>query len=325
MIKASIGIDIGGTNTEIGLVNSAGEVLATGRIPTNEFSETDAYVEALSAAIREVVARAGGVEVMGIGIGAPNGNYYNGTIEFAPNLNFKGIVPLVEKLKEQFDYPVVKLTNDANAAAIGEMIYGGAKGMDDFIMITLGTGLGSGIVANGEMIYGHDAFAGEIGHVVVEKNGRQCGCGRNGCLETYCSATGLVRTVYELMGTTLLPSALREQAKQGDITSKMVYDAAVKRDELAVEAFRFTAEMLGDALANAVAYTSPKAIFLFGGVANAGEMLTHQVKRYMEDSMLQIYKNKVEVLISALPGADAAILGASSLVWKELEKESVAV
>ncbi|MCG8476664.1 MAG: ROK family protein [Cytophagales bacterium] len=320
MEKIAIGIDIGGTNSVIGLVKENGEVLVSGGIPTQAYQEVDAYVEALEEEIRRLLAEAGEKEVLGIGIGAPNGNYYNGTIEFAPNLNFKGIVPLVDKLKERFDYPVIKLTNDANAAAIGEMIYGGAKGMNDFLMITLGTGLGSGIVSNGELIYGHDGFAGEVGHVIVEKNGRQCGCGRRGCLETYCSATGLVRTVFELIGTTTLPSRLRDKVKEGDITSKMVYEAAIDRDELAVEAFRKTAEILGEALANSIAYTSPKAIFLFGGVANAGEYLIDQVKMYMEQNVLTIYQHKVDVIKSALPGADAAVLGASSLVWKEAKK-----
>ena len=320
MTQVSIGIDIGGTNTVIGLVNEQGEVLSRGSISTQAYDQVIPYVEALAEEIRKVMGASEQYELMGIGIGAPNGNYYNGTIEFAPNLKFEGVVPLVDKLRAHFDCPVLKLTNDANAAAIGEMIYGGAKGMNDFLMITLGTGLGSGIVSNGELIYGHDAFAGEVGHVIVERNGRECGCGRKGCLETYCSATGVVRTAYELIGTTMLPSRLRELVKQGDITSKMVFEAAQDRDELAEEVFRQTAERLGQALADSVAYTSPEAIFLFGGVANAGDYLINQVKQYMEENMLKIFQNKVKVIQSALPGADAAVLGASSLVWKELDK-----
>ncbi|BDD05457.1 ROK family protein [Aureibacter tunicatorum] len=321
MRKVAIGIDIGGTNSVIGIVDEKGEVLSRGNIPTDKYDDINLYVNELSSAVKDCLKTIEeDIEVNGIGIGAPNGNHYSGTIEYAPNLKFKGVVPLVELLKEKFDYPVITLTNDANAAAIGEMIYGGAKWMKNFIMITLGTGLGSGIVINEEMVYGHDGFAGELGHVIVEKGGRKCGCGRRGCLETYCSATGIVRTIYDLLGDTMEPSVLREQVSSGTLSSKSIYDAAVAGDKLALEAFDFTAEKLGEALANAVAFSSPEAIFLFGGLANAGDMIIKPTKKYMEENLLKIYQNKVDIIKSELPGADAAVLGASSLVWQELRK-----
>ncbi|BDD12681.1 glucokinase (plasmid) [Fulvitalea axinellae] len=318
MKEVAIGIDIGGTNTVVGIVDQKGHVFASGGISTAAYDDIDDYSEALFAEIDRLVDTISDIKVLGIGIGAPNGNYYSGAIEFAPNLKFKGVVPLVEIFKRRYDYPAIALTNDANAAAIGEMIYGGAKGMKNFIMITLGTGLGSGIVINGELVYGHDGFAGELGHVIAVPNGRQCGCGRKGCLETYCSATGLTRTVSALIGSTQLPSSLRD-VKASEITSKMIYEAAMEGDELAKEAFRMTAEILGKALADATAFSSPEAFFLFGGVANAGDTIIKPTKKYMEEHMLSIYRNKVQIIKSELPGAHAAVLGASSLVWKELE------
>ncbi len=265
MIQAAIGVDIGGTNTVLGLVDESGKVIARHSIPTETEADYKIYMNQLVDAIHELINKSSiEVEVKGIGVGAPNGNYYNGTIEFAPNLNFKGVVPVVDFLKEKFDYEVIVLTNDANAAAIGEMIYGGAKGMNDFIMITLGTGVGSGIVVNGEMVYGHDGFAGEIGHTVVDPNGRDCGCGRKGCLETYTSAPGIKRTVFELLSTMIEPSVLRGVSFE-DLSAKMIDDAARKGDIIAKEAFDYTGEVLGLNLANAVAHTSPEAIFLFGG------------------------------------------------------------
>jgi glucokinase len=256
---------------------------------------------------------------MGIGIGAPNGNYYSGTIEFAPNLNFKGVVPVVDHLKARFDYEVIVLTNDANAAAMGEMMYGGAKGMKDFIMITLGTGVGSGIVANGELIYGHDGFAGEIGHTIVDPAGRECGCGRQGCLETYTSAPGIKRTVSELLSTMNDPSELRD-ISYNDLSAKMIDSKARKGDVIALEAFDYTGEILGLKLSDAVAHTSPEAIFLFGGLAQASELIFEPTKKYLEQFLLAIYKGKVKLLPSELPPGEAAILGASALVWKEFEK-----
>ena len=319
MKQAAIGVDIGGTNTVLGLVDQSGEVIERHSIPTKTQADYKFYMNQLADAINELINKANiQTEVMGIGVGAPNGNYYNGTIEFAPNLNFKGVVPVVDFLRDKFDYKVIVLTNDANAAAIGEMIYGGAKGMKDFIMITLGTGVGSGIVVNGEMVYGHDGFAGEIGHTIVDPNGRDCGCGRKGCLETYTSAPGIKRTVFELLSTMNEPSVLRG-VSFNDLQAKMIDEAARNGDLIAKEAFDYTGEILGLNLANAVAHTSPEAIFLFGGLAQAGELIFEPVKHYMEEHLLNIYKNKVKVLSSKLPPGDAAVLGSSALVWKELE------
>lgn len=320
MNSAAIGIDIGGTNTILGIVDMEGTVLARTTIPTETHPDYKIYMNTLSEAISKMVSELDGeIQIKGIGVGAPNGNYYNGTIEFAPNLNFEGIVPVVDFLKEKFNFQVTVLTNDANAAAIGEMIYGGAKEMKDFIMITLGTGVGSGIVVNGEMVYGHDGFAGEIGHTIVDPNGRDCGCGRQGCLETYTSAPGIKRTVFELISTMNEPSVLRD-VSFAKLSAKMIDEAARQGDPLALEAFDYTGEVLGLKLADAVAHTSPEAIFLFGGLAQAGELIFEPVKKHMEEHMLNIYKNKIKVLPSELPPGDAAILGASALVWKELNQ-----
>jgi glucokinase len=316
MKKVSIGIDIGGTNTTLGLVDQDGIVTGHKSILTETHPDYTIYMTTLKTAICDLVAGCSeSIQVLGIGVGAPNGNYYNGTIEFAPNLRFKGVVPVVDFLKQAFDYPHIILTNDANAAAMGEMIYGGAKGMRDFIMITLGTGVGSGIVVNGEMVYGHDGFAGEIGHTIVDPQGRDCGCGRQGCLETYTSAPGIKRTVFELLSTMTEQSELRD-ISFNDLSAKSIDEAARKGDPIALEAFEFTGDILGLKLADAVAHTSPEAIFLFGGLAQAGDLLFEPVKRYMEEHMLNIYKNKVKVLPSKLPPGNAAILGAAALVWK---------
>jgi glucokinase len=322
MKKAAIGIDIGGTNTNLGIVDMDGNIIARNSMPTKTSSDYHAYMYSLAELIKETIALVeGGVDIKGIGVGAPNGNYYNGTIEFAPNLKFKGIVPVVEFLKTKFTFDVIVLTNDANAAAIGEMIYGGAKGMRDFIMITLGTGVGSGIVVNGEMVYGHDGFAGEIGHTIFDPNGRDCGCGRKGCLETYASASGIKRTVFELLASMIEPSSLRG-ANFNDLSAKKIDEAARKGDKIALAAFDYTGEVLGLKLADAIAHTSPQAIFLFGGLAQAGDLIFEPTKYYMEEQMLSIYKNKVKLLPSELPPGDAAILGASALVWKELKRFS---
>jgi glucokinase len=317
MRQVAIGVDIGGTNTVMGLVDNAGNVIDQKSIPTVTHPDHKIYMNALCDAIQEMVAAYNqDIEVLGIGIGAPNGNYYNGTIEFAPNLHFEGVVPVVDFMKTRFDYPYIVLTNDANAAAIGEMVYGGAKGMKDFIMITLGTGVGSGIVVNGEMVYGHDGFAGEMGHTIVDPNGRNCGCGRRGCLETYTSAPGIKRTVFELLSTMTEDSILRTVSYH-DLHAKMIDEAARKGDVIAMEAFEYTGEVLGLKLADAVAHTSPEAIFLFGGLAQANELIFEPVKKYMEENMLNIYKDKVQLLPSELPPGEAAVLGASALVWKE--------
>ena len=301
----------------MGIVDQQGSVIAESSIPTETHPDYTIYMDALVAAVNNMIdpIRAE-IDIVGLGVGAPNGNYYNGTIEFAPNLRFKGIVPVVDYLREKFDFPYIILTNDANAAAIGEMIYGGAQGMKDFIMITLGTGVGSGIVVNGEMVYGHDGFAGEIGHTIVDPNGRECGCGRKGCLETYTSAPGIKRTVFELLSTMTEPSELRD-ISFNELSAKRIDKAARNGDVIALEAFDYTGEVLGLKLADAIAHTSPEAIFLFGGLANAGELIFEPVKHYLEENVLNIYKNKVKILPSQLPASDAAVLGASALVWKE--------
>lgn len=320
MKKAALGIDIGGTNTVIGIVGEEGEIFARSAIPTQTEPDYTKYMKMLCDSVDQTIEPLkAGLDIRGIGVGAPNGNYYNGTIEFAPNLRFKGIVPVVDYLKGKYDYGIIALTNDANAAAMGEMIYGGARGMKDFIMITLGTGVGSGIVVNGEMVYGHDGFAGEIGHTIVDPNGRECGCGRRGCLETYTSAPGIKRTVFELLADSNEPSVLRDISFDR-LSARSIDEAARKGDAIALEAFDYTGEILGLKLADAVAHTSPEAIFLFGGLANAGDLIFNPVEKYLEEYILNIYKNKVRILPSKLPAGDAAILGASALVWQEEKK-----
>ena len=310
-MKLSVGIDIGGTNTAFGLVDESGRIVTRGNISTRNNTDFQDYVNQVSDGIRQLLGQTNGAELAGIGIGAANGNYFSGCIENAANLPWKGLVKIVEAFKNQFGVPVF-LTNDANAAAIGEMVYGGAKGMTDFIEITLGTGLGSGIVTGGKMLYGHDGFAGECGHVIVERGGRDCGCGRKGCLETYVSATGVVRTATELLAKRNIDSELRS-IPNSELTALKVSQAASRGDAIAKEVFEFTGEMLGRALADFVAITSPQAIFLFGGLAKAGEILFKPVRRSMEANMLNIFKNKTLVLPSQL-GDDAAILGSAALV-----------
>jgi len=318
MIETAIGIDIGGTNTVYGIVDKDGNVLADGSIRTDTHENVKDYVDELAKEIKKLISKTGSeLRIKGIGIGAPNGNYFKGTVEFAPNLRWKGVIHFAELFKEHFDYPVI-LTNDANAAAIGEMIYGAAKGMKDFILVTLGTGLGSGFVSNGEMIYGHDGFAGELGHTIAVPDGRDCKCGRKGCLEQYASASGIVRTVKEMLKNSNKPSLLRNEDKH-NITSKLIHDAAVQGDELALDAFDYTARILGRSLADAVAITSPEAIILFGGLALAGEYIFKPTKKYMEEYMLNIFKDKVKLIPSALEGKNAAVLGASALIWKDIK------
>ena len=318
MIEAAIGIDIGGTNSVFGIVDKEGKCLAESSIKTNEYETAGDFVRVMAEGIKKLIKEyKEDLKIVGIGIGAPNGNYFNGTVEFAPNLRWKGVIPFCELFKEHFNLPVI-LTNDANAAAIGEMIYGAAKGMKDFFIVTLGTGLGSGFVANGEMIYGHDGFAGELGHTIAVSDGRQCGCGRKGCLEQYASATGIVKTVKELLKSnhkSILNEILREE-----ITSKKIFEAAKKGDKLALEAFDYTGKILGRSLADAVAITSPEAIILFGGLALAGDYIFKPTKRSMEENLLNIFKNKVKLLPSKITDSNAAILGASALVWKEINK-----
>ena len=311
-----VGIDIGGTNTVFGVVDARGTVLYSGSIKTGKYAEIEEYVTALGQGLTQIIDKVGGPEkIKGIGVGAPNGNYFNGCIEFAPNLPWKGKIPLAQLISEKVGGIPVALTNDANAAAIGEMTYGAARGMKDFIVITLGTGVGSGIVINGQLVYGHDGFAGELGHVIVRRNGRQCGCGRQGCLEAYTSATGVARTAREFMEIRKEDSVLRE-IDPADITSKDVYDAAMKNDKLALEIFEMTGKMLGEAFADFVAFSSPEAIILFGGLTKAGDLIMDPVKRAMDANMLKVYEGKTKLLVSQLKESDAAVLGASALGWE---------
>lgn len=324
MKKVAVGVDIGGTNSVYGLVDEQGEIICEGVFPTRNYPDFDQYIEELYIGIQSLLKRAGDeVELVGIGIGAPNGNYYTGTIEFAPNLVWKGVLNIVEKIKRYFPTVPVIITNDANAAAVGEMVYGGAKGMKDFLVVTLGTGLGSGFVANGKLIYGHDGFAGELGHVVVNKTGRICGCGRKGCLETYASATGIKRTVFKLLADHIEDSEFR-QITYDDLTAEMITKAALNGDPIAIEAYEYTGKLLGEALADAVALTSPEAIFLFGGLAKAGKYIFEPTKKYMEQNLLAIFRNKVKLLPSGIDGKNAAVLGASALVWQSLKESQEA-
>jgi glucokinase len=319
MKEAVIGIDIGGTYTKYGIVDRQGNCLADSFISTESHKEFDDYLKRLTDAIASTLKEIpGDISLKGVGIGAPNANYYRGTIEYPPNLSWKGIVPVEEKMKVYYPGIPIVLTNDANAAAIGEMVYGGAKDMKDFIVITLGTGLGSGIVVNGQLVYGHDGFAGELGHVNVKLRGRECGCGRKGCLETYVSATGIKRTVFRFMAERTDESELRS-ISFNDLTAKMITDAARKCDHIALEAFEYTGRILGAKLADTVAHTSPEAIFLLGGLANAKELILDPTIRSMEESLLPIFRNKVRILLSALSDVNAGVMGASALAWKELE------
>ena len=310
-----VGIDIGGTNTVFGIVDARGTIVASSSIKTGAYAEIEEYVDAVCQNLLPLIVANGGVDkVKGIGIGAPNGNFYSGTIEFAPNLPWKGVIPLATMFEERLGIPTA-LTNDANAAAIGEMTYGAARGMKDFIMITLGTGVGSGIVINGQLVYGHDGFAGELGHVIIRRDGRQCGCGRKGCLETYCSATGVTRSAREFLTSSTEPSLLRAIPAE-NITSKDVYDAAVKGDKLALDIFEFTGQILGEAIADFIAFSSPEAIILFGGLAKSGEYIFKPIQKAIDENILTIYKGKTKLLMSELKDADAAVLGASALGWE---------
>lgn len=312
-----VGVDVGGTFTKFGIVDKDGNCLADSFIESDKHSDVKLFINDLHNAIEKLISNLGeDVSLKGIGIGAPNGNYYKGTIEQAPNLKWQGIVPFVDIFKEHYNLPIV-LTNDANAAAMGEMMYGGAKGMKNFIVITLGTGLGSGIVVNGEVVYGNDGFAGELGHVNVKLKGRDCGCGRDGCLETYVSATGIKRTVFKLFSERVIESDLRN-ISYNDLTAKMIAEEALKGDQIAKEAFEYTGRILGNKLADTVAHTSPEAIFLFGGLVNAGDLILVPTRKYLEESLLPIYKGSVRVENSGLKDANVAVLGASALVWKEL-------
>ena len=314
-----IGLDLGGTNSVFGIVDARGEIKATTAIKTGGFTKAEDYVKASVEALQPIIEQVGGIEkIKAMGIGAPNGNFYNGTIEFAPNLAWahNGVVPLAKLFSERLNDIPVGLTNDANAAAIGEMIYGVARGIKNFIVITLGTGVGSGIVVNGQLLYGSDGFAGELGHVtMVREGGRTCGCGRTGCLEAYCSATGVARTARELLATTQEPSLLREMDPE-KITSLDVSIAAGKGDRLAKEIYEFTGHMLGEACADFAAFSSPEAFIFFGGMVKAGELIMKPIREAYEAHVLKIFKNKAKFLVSGLDGASAAVLGASAIGWE---------
>jgi glucokinase len=319
MPKYAIGVDIGGTNTKFGIVDKKGKILEQDRLLTNGPDSIEDFIQELHTMLLPMIDRNGGLkEFVGIGVGAPNGNYYSGTIEYAPNLKWKGIIPVAKMFNERFGLPA-RLTNDANAAAMGELQYGCAKGMKDFIVITLGTGVGSGIVVNGSIVLGHDGFAGELGHTIIRPGGRlHKGTGIRGTLESYASATGVRETAIEMLtnnpGT---ESLLRDFSINDLITSQTVYECATKGDKIANEVFEYTGQILGEALANFVMFSSPEAIVLFGGLTKAGDLIMNPTRHAMEANLIQIFKNKVKLLFSELQEADAAILGASALVWAE--------
>jgi len=313
----AIGIDIGGTNTKFGIVDLRGNTLYRGVIATNKYEKVEPYLNELYEALRPAIDEVGGIKnIRGIGIGAPNGNFYSGTIEYAPNLKWKGIVPLAKLTTEKFGVPAA-LTNDANAAAVGEMMYGAARGMKDFIMITLGTGVGSGIVANGQLILGHDGFAGELGHTIIVPGGRlHWSTGHKGSLEAYASATGVAMTAFEFLAERPKEKSLLRNYPKEQIDSRVVYDCAKQGDKMAKDVYEFTGKILGEALANFVMFSSPEAIILFGGLTYAGSLILKPTKEHMEKNLLPIFQNKVKLIFSELKEADAAILGASALVWE---------
>ena len=312
-----IGIDVGGQTTKCGIVDARGTVLSQTVIRSDETTDHEAFVASLAEALNRIIAEAQAEgRIRGIGVGAPNGNYYTGTIEYAPNLKWGGakVIPFAKLLSEQMNGIPVSLTNDANAAAVGEMTYGAARGMKNFIMITLGIGVGSGIVIDGNVVYGHDGFAGELGHTcAVRHNGRACGCGKTGCLEAYCSATGVARTAREWLEMTDEPSELRSLDK---ISSKDVYDAAKDGDKLALKIFEYTGRVLGEKLADFIEFSAPEAIVLFGGLARSKEFLTEPILNAMNANVLPLWRNKVKLVYSSLKESDAAILGASALAWE---------
>ena len=315
--QLAIGIDIGGTNSTFGLVDHRGEIKYRGAISTSKYETVTDYIEALYEAVAPAIDQVGGVKMIhGIGVGAPNGNYYKGTIEYAPNLRWKGIVPLAELITEKFSLPCA-LTNDANAAAVGEMMYGAAKGMKDFIMITLGTGVGSGIVSNGQLVLGHDGFAGELGHTIIIPNGRRhWGTNMEGSLETYCSATGVRLTAIELLHKHPDEKSLMRKYPESELNSRVVFECAELGDKLANDVYQFTGEVLGKALANFIMFSSPEAIILFGGLCKAGDLILKPTRQHMEHNLLPIFQDKVKLIFSELKEADSAVLGASALVWE---------
>ncbi len=316
MIEVAAGIDIGGTNSVVGLVEKNGNIYNTTTIPTLKYHEPRDLIYNLHISIQAMLKDAKEeLQLTGIGIGAPNANYYRGSVEDPANLPWKGIIPVRAMFSEYYDLPVI-ITNDANAAAVGEMIYGGARGMKDFVVLTLGTGLGSGIIVNGDLVYGNSGFAGELGHMIMFPDGRQCGCGRKGCLETYVSATGICRTVSELIDKGFSPGMLNKY-KPEQLNSLLISEAAEAGDKIALEAFERTAEVLAIAIANTVVFTSPEAIFLFGGLSRAGKLLMDPLKKWVAEKIMLSFKDSFKLLFSSLENKNAAVLGSSALVWKE--------
>ncbi len=320
-LEVVLGIDIGGTYTKIGLVDRKGAIHFEDEISTSGYKTIEAFIRALHAHVTKSLEKIEpSFQLLGIGVGAPNGNFYEGTIENAPNLAWKGRIEFVKLMEKQFHLPVL-VTNDANAAALGEMLFGAAGDLKNFVMITLGTGLGSGLVVNGDVVYGHDGFAGELGHVLVYDHGRQCGCGKRGCLETYVSATGIKRTVFELLAQENMESAFRN-ISFSKLKPKMITSLAESGDPIAIKAFEKTGFLLGRALADTVAHISPARIFIFGGLAKAGKWIIDPAKRSMEEHLLPIYRNKIDIVPSALLKKNIAVLGAAALIWNRLENKS---
>ncbi len=315
--ELALGIDIGGTTTKFGIVDSKGHILDQDRIPTNQHEVVEDFIDDLHAKLEPMIKKAGGIEhFIGIGMGAPNGNFYSGTIEYAPNLKWKGIIPIAELMHKKFGLET-RLTNDANAAAVGEMMYGCAKDMKDFITITLGTGVGSGIIIDGKIVLGHDGFAGELGHTIIRPGGRvHKSTGMHGSLEAYASATGVRETAIEMMTAHPEAETLLRNYRINELTSETVYECAMQGDTIANNIFEFTGQILGESLANFIMFSSPEAIILFGGLTKAGNLLLNPTRKHMEANLLPIFQNKVKLLFSELKEADAAILGASALVWK---------
>ena len=312
-----IGLDLGGTNSVFGIVDRRGSIIATTSVKTQEQNDVEVYVDNCCTALKKIIEEVGGIEkIQAMGIGAPDANYYTGIIDNPANLPWKGEIPLAKMFSDRLGIPVA-LTNDANAAAIGEMTYGAAKGMKNFIMITLGTGVGSGIVVNGQVVYGSDGFAGELGHVIVDKSSeaRSCGCGRKGCLETYCSATGVARTAKMIVSSSERPTLLRN-IPLDEITSKDVAIAAGQGDEVAKEIFEYTGKILGEACADFASFCSPEAFIFFGGLTKAGDLLMDPIKKAYDENVLFLYKNKAQMIVSELDDAGAAVLGASALGWE---------
>lgn len=312
--RIAIGVDIGGTNTKFGLVNHRGEILAKGTMKTDVHEDVEGFIEEIYQHLEPLIIQNGGMTMVeGVGVGAPNANYYKGTIEQAPNLNWKGIVPFADLMNHKFG-KACTMTNDANAAALGEMMYGAARGMRDFVMITLGTGVGGGVICGGKLVYGHDGFAGELGHTIVKPGGRRhWSTGSEGSLEAYASATGITITAKKMRAE--YPASMLNEYSEDDINAKTVYECALQGDATAIEVFRYTGQKLGEALANFVMFSSPEAILLFGGVIKAGDFILKPAKLHMEQNLLPVFRNKVKLVLSELSEADAAILGASALVW----------